>query len=64
MGTVRSILVRAANGDELTIYEFQDRRFIGNVRRLRLCTGELVEPADDQSFVLVRSGAVLTRVRG
>jgi hypothetical protein len=38
--------VRDANGDDFTVYEFQDRRFLRKVRRLKLCTGEAVEEVD------------------
>jgi hypothetical protein len=53
--------VRDANGDELTVFEFYDRRFIRKVRRLKLCTGEAVERLDDDTFALP-SGERLTRV--
>jgi hypothetical protein len=58
---VRSIPVRDANGDQLTVYEFQDRRFIRKVRRLKLCTGETVERVDGDTFALA-TGERLTRV--
>ena len=57
-----SIPVTDANGDELTIYEFHERRFLRKVRRMKLCTGELVEALDDNVFVLVSTGEKLTRV--
>lgn len=52
MSAVRSIRVRDRNGDELTVYEFRDRRFLGSVRRLKLCTGELVEQIDEKTFAV------------
>jgi hypothetical protein len=58
----RSIPVKDANGDELTVYEFHERRFLRRVRRMKLCTGELVEAVDEDVFVLVSSGEKLTRV--
>lgn len=47
MSDVNSIPVRDANGDELTVYEFQDQRFTRKVRRLKPCTSEAVEDADE-----------------
>lgn len=58
---VRSILVRDARGDELRIYEFEDRRFFKKVRRLELDTGELVRAFEDV-FVIVATGEKLVRV--
>ena len=60
MGLVRSIAVEDSKGDELTVYEFQDKRFLGKVRRLKLCTGEPVQARADGTFEL-RSGEVLRR---
>jgi hypothetical protein len=59
---LRSIPVKDANGDELTVYEFHERRFLRKLRRMELCTGEPVEAVDDQVFVLVSTGEKLTRV--
>jgi hypothetical protein len=59
---LRSIPVKDANGDELTVYEFHERRFLRKVRRMRLCTGEPVEAAGEDVFVLVSTGEKLTRV--
>ena len=58
---VTAIPVRDANGDTLTLYEFQDWRYMSKVRRLKLCTGELVERVDDATFQIVSSGERLTR---
>ena len=57
-----NIPVTDANGDELTVYEFHERRFLRKVRRMKLCTGELVEALDENMFVLVGTGEKLTRV--
>ena len=59
MGYVRSIPVKDANGDHLTVYEFQDRRFLKRVRRMRLCTGEAVE-ASENDFIVAGTGERLT----
>lgn len=64
MSLVNSIPVRDANGDQLTVYEFQDRRFIRKVRRLKLCTGETVEYVDEHTFVLPGTGERFARVPG
>lgn len=61
MSYVRSIPVRDANGDELTVYEFRDRRFLGGARRLKLCTGELVERRDGQ-LVIADTGESLAQI--
>ena len=61
VGYVRSIPVVDANGEDLTVYEFQIRRFLTKVRRLKLCTGELVDLLDDDTFKIVRTGEKLTR---
>lgn len=43
MGFVRTISVEDANGDEVIVYEFHDRRFLRKVRLMKLETGELVQ---------------------
>jgi len=53
-----------ANGDELTVYEFHHRRFLKKVRRMKLCTGELVEALDDNTFHLPATGEKLVRTSG
>ena len=59
----KAIPVRDGNGDELTLYEFQDWRYFSEEHRLKLCTGELVESVDDgATFQVVGSGERLTRV--
>ncbi|MEO8453979.1 MAG: hypothetical protein ABI454_02370 [Sphingomicrobium sp.] len=62
MRFLRSIPVRDANGDELTIYEFHEWRFLRKVRRMTLCSGEPVEALDADIFVLVNTGEKLTRI--
>ena len=64
MGIVRIIPVMDTNGDELTVYEFHHRRFLRKVRRLKLCTGELVEALDDNTFHLPATGEKLVRMSG
>lgn len=61
MGIVRTIPVRDANGDEFTLYEFEDRRFLRKIQRLKLCTGEVVHFVDD-AFVVVGTGERLVPV--
>ena len=58
MGIVRTIPVRDRNGDEFTLFEFEDRRFLKRVQRLKLCTGEVVALIDDE-FVVVGTGETL-----
>jgi hypothetical protein len=55
---VRSIPVRDESGADLTVYEFHDRRFLKRVRRMKLCTGEMVE-ADSDGFVIIATGEKL-----
>lgn len=61
MGYVRSISVTDRHGDAFTLYEFQDRRFLRKVRRLKLETGELVQEIDG-ALVVVETGEKLERV--
>jgi hypothetical protein len=61
---VRSILVEDANGEELIVYEFHDRRFLRKVRRMKLDTGELVEALCPNSFVITATGEKLVRLGG
>jgi len=49
---VRTIPVTDRNGDQLTVYEFQDRRFLRKVRKMKLCTGEPVREFDGELVVL------------
>lgn len=60
MRFVGSIPVKDANGVELTLYEFQGRRFFKKVRRWQLCTGETVERVG-RDLVVVRTGETLVR---
>lgn len=52
MAFVRSYPVKDQNGDQLTLYEFQERRFVRKVRRLKLCTGETVQRFGDDLIVI------------
>jgi hypothetical protein len=49
------------NGDQLTVYEFHDRRFLRKVRRMKLCTGETVQQFDGE-LIVVGTGEQLTPV--
>ena len=62
MGIVRTIPVTDRHGDEFKLYEFQDRRFLKKVRRLKLCTGEHVERSGDGTLVVVGTGEKLMPV--
>ena len=61
MGIVRTIRVTDANGDEFTVFEFQDWRFLKKVRRMKLCTGETVERVGDR-LISARTGETLVPV--
>jgi len=61
VGFVRTISVRDGNGDEVTVYEFQDRRFLRKVCRMKLETGELVQVVGG-SLVVVETGEKLEPV--
>nr|NUR37547.1 hypothetical protein [Sphingomonas sp.] len=58
---MRTIPVKDRNGDEFTLYEFQDRRFLRKVRRWKLCTGEAVQQIEDR-LVVVTTGEMLVPV--
>lgn len=67
---IRAIRVRDANGDELTLYEYE-RSASSLVRmalnrasptRLALDTGEEAERVDDDTFVIVATGEKLIRI--
>ena len=58
MGCVRTIQVTDRNGDAFTLYEFQDRRFLKKVRRMKLETGEVVREIDG-ALVVVGTGETL-----
>jgi hypothetical protein len=60
MAFVRVIPVEDSNGDRIALYEFQDRRFITKVRRLKLETGECVEPVCERTFIVPATGEKLT----
>jgi hypothetical protein len=67
---LRAIRVQDANGDELTLYEYeQSTSYLVTMAlgrnpatRLALDTGEEAKRVDDHTFVLVESGERLTRV--
>jgi hypothetical protein len=67
---IRAIRVRDANGDELSLYEYEQTSSYlvmmglnrGPVTRLVLDTGEEAERVDDDTFVLVTTGEQLTRI--
>lgn len=61
MSKVTAIAVRDPGGTDLTVYEFHDRRFLRKVRRLKLCTGEAVDYADNNAFVVTATGEMLIR---
>jgi hypothetical protein len=68
-----AIPVRDTNGDELTLYEYQQfipllrgltlRRAAGD-KRLSLDTGETVRRVNDDTFVIIATGEPLFRIRG
>jgi len=61
VGIVRKIPVKDRHGDEFTLYEFQDRRFLRKVRRMKLCTGELVQEVEG-ALVIAGTGETLLPV--
>jgi hypothetical protein len=68
MRMVRTIPVRDANGDQLSLYECENFRrmpILGFRRRascFKLETGELVDRVDDQTFAVASTGETLTRI--
>lgn len=63
----RTIPVIDGNGDQLFVYEIRKRLGLFGLRarnRMELCTGEVVVLADDEQFVVVRTGEKLIRVSG
>jgi hypothetical protein len=58
---LRSIHVTDANGDEITVHEYEEREFLTKKHRFSIETGELVEEADG-GFVVVATGEMLTLV--
>ena len=54
---LRSILVTDANGDEITVHEYEEREFLTKKHRFSIETGELVEEADG-GFVVVTTVSV------
>lgn len=62
MAFVKSIRVIDGNGDEVTVYEFHDRRFLRKIRRMTLDTGEPVERVCERTYIVSATGERLTRV--
>jgi hypothetical protein len=63
----RTIPVIDGNGDQLFVYEIRKRLGLFGLRarnRMELCTGEAVVLAEDEGFVVVRTGEKLRRVSG
>ena len=67
---VRRFPVLTERGDELTLFEFQDfrewrtargPRKVAGRKRFMLDTGEPVDQADDEHFVLASTGEVLSK---
>jgi hypothetical protein len=58
----RTIPVRDANGDQLTVYELLIYSFFGFVaeRRWELCSGEAVEPFRDNIFMTAKGEELRT----
>ena len=68
---IRSIPVQDANGDALTLFEYLElrhslrvigTRYTRMARKFSLCTGELAEPLDEDTFVLAGKSEKLTRI--
>jgi len=62
LATHRSIRVRDANGDHLTVFEHWEPCLFGwaTEQRFELCTGEEVGQLCDNAFVVARTGELLT----
>jgi hypothetical protein len=60
---VRTIPVIDRNGDQFTLYEFHDWRFLRKVRTMKLETGELVQEVGG-SLVVVGTGETLALIDG
>jgi hypothetical protein len=58
---VRSIRVTDANGDELTVHEFERRQLLRRISRWQLDTGEPVTARCAESFVVAGTGELLKR---
>jgi hypothetical protein len=56
---LRSIRVRNASGDEITVHEYEEREFQTKKHRFSLESGELVEESGG-CFVVVETGERLT----
>jgi hypothetical protein len=60
---LRSIRVTDADGDEMTVHEYEEREFLTKKHRFSLETGELAEEANG-GFIVVATGQMLIRVAG
>ena len=60
---LRSIRVTDANGNEITVHEYEEREFLTKKHRFSLETGELAEEANG-GFIVVATGQMLIRVAG
>jgi hypothetical protein len=54
-------MVADSHGDQFTLYEFHDRRFLRKVRRMKLETGELVQERAGE-LVVVATGEKLAKI--
>jgi len=59
---LRSIRVVDANGDEVTVHEYEEREFLTKKHRFSLETGQIVIYNDEKSFVIAQTGERLIRV--
>jgi hypothetical protein len=62
VGNVKKIPAANANGDSVTVYAFEDRRFVSKVRNYMLCTGDAVEVAERDTFRVISTGQQLLRL--
>ena len=62
MSRVKNIPVVDSNGDPMTVHEFYDGRFLGKVRRRKLCTGALVERTSADTFKVIETGEELLQL--
>lgn len=59
MSYVRSSRVKYANGTDLQVYEYSDRRLFGRVVCWKLCAGEQVARVSADTFVVLTTGEEL-----
>ncbi len=63
--SLNAIPVRDGNGDQLTVYEVWSKpRLFGLMadQSFKLCSGEPVEPLDESTFIIAKTGERLIRV--